>query len=553
MSTILKQYPSSFGEIIGNGKTLEVPPFQRDYSWGEEEWDDLWQDILNLDSQKDHYMGYIVLQGTETDKRFTIIDGQQRIATLSILILGIVKLLKDRGDEIRAEQVRELYLSKTDIITQTAIPKLKLNYNNEVMYGGKLLQLTIPDKFLGLKSSEIKLVNAFNYFYQQLIKLFKTEPTENLLQFLEKKLDIRLFFTVIVVEEESDAYTIFETLNARGVRLSSTDLFRNYLFSRIFSRGAGNISHEERKWHRINDLLGNLDINTFLWHIWTTQFEVCSRKTNLFKSIKNKLQTPPDGLKLLNQLHESAPIYSALANAQSNFWNSEIQTLIEELNILEAKTTFGLLVNAWQKWSEQDFKKLLKEIIALYFRYSTIGGLNPNEWEIACNKAAFALYQEKVNSPKELITQYFKDIYIGDDSFKNDFQNKIINTRRYNRLVKYILSKIEEQLSRSKPDIYARGISVEHILPENPDEHWHEYFEDPDAYIYRLGNLTLLESSKNKDADRLPFSEKIKIYESSHYTLSSKGLDYEFWNPSRIAIRQREMANIAAGVWRKGG
>jgi uncharacterized protein with ParB-like and HNH nuclease domain len=78
MSTFLKQEQPTFGALAGNGRTFEVPPFQRDYSWDKEEWEDLWLDLIGLDEEGDNYMGYVVLQETKDSKNFLIIDGQQR-------------------------------------------------------------------------------------------------------------------------------------------------------------------------------------------------------------------------------------------------------------------------------------------------------------------------------------------------------------------------------------------------------------------------------------------------------------------------------------------
>ncbi|MEZ4987546.1 MAG: DUF262 domain-containing protein [Saprospiraceae bacterium] len=272
MSTLLKQAQPTFGELCGNGKTYEVPPFQRDYSWDKEEWEDLWLDILALDHEDDHYMGYLVLQETKEPKKSIIIDGQQRITTLSLLVLAAVQYLKTRGDDQRSDDLRKTYLSSRDLVRQTEIPKLKLNYNNEYIYGGKLMQFDLPETMVGLKPSEKRLIEAYKYFLKKITDHFKEEPTTSVTGFITQRIDIKLFFTSITVDGDLNAYKVFETLNARGVKLSTADLLKNFLFSIIYTPNSGSITHEERKWHRINDVLGKTDVTTYIRHFWNARF-----------------------------------------------------------------------------------------------------------------------------------------------------------------------------------------------------------------------------------------------------------------------------------------
>ena len=90
-----EQSRPTFSEIIGNGKTFAVPNYQRNYSWYYDEWEDLWLDIEELSHDENHYMGYVVLKRTNNPKHYEIIDGQQRITTLSIICLACISLLQD--------------------------------------------------------------------------------------------------------------------------------------------------------------------------------------------------------------------------------------------------------------------------------------------------------------------------------------------------------------------------------------------------------------------------------------------------------------------------
>jgi uncharacterized protein with ParB-like and HNH nuclease domain len=552
MSTLLKQEQPTFGSLAGNGRTFEVPPFQRDYSWDKEEWEDLWLDLIGIDEEGDHYMGYVVLQETKESKNFLIIDGQQRITTISILIIAAVKLLQDRGDIERSELLRNTYLSYKEPTSLIYKTKLKLNRNNDYVYTSQLLQLQIPQYTAGLKPSEKRLINAFKYFNTELAKYFKDKKTESITAFVSKKVDEKLFFTSITVGDDIDAYKVFETLNARGVKLSTADLLKNYLFSKVFSRAEGEVESLEKKWYRINDLLGKTDITNYIRHFWNSRNYPAERKATLFKTIKKKVESYELSIDLINSLDESVLIYSALTNPDSEIWVGEQTKYIGEINILEVSQCFPLLMIAKQKFIEKEFTKLLRDIVALSFRYNTIGGQNPNELERVYGKASVAIFKGEIVSSKDVFSKHLKDVYMDDNSFKNDFKNKQLNTNKYNVLVKYILAKLEVQYGGTEFVLTNKNLTIEHILPENPTDEWVSNFQNADVqeYIFRIGNLTLLESAKNKEADRKPFEEKQVIYLTSNFKVSKEQINYSIWNVSSIQARQSDMANKAATVWK---
>ncbi len=554
MSTLLKQEQPTFGSLAGNGRTFEVPAFQRDYSWDKEEWEDLWLDLIGLDEEGDHYMGYVVLQETKESKKFLIIDGQQRISTISILIIAAVNLLKDRGDTERSELLRHTYLSYKEPTSLIYKTKLKLNRNNDYVYSSQLLQLQIPQYIASPKPSEKRLIGAFKYFYTELNKHFKSvnNNTEEIAAFISKKVDEKLFFTSIIVGDDIDAYKVFETLNARGVKLSTADLLKNYLFSKVFSRSEGEVEILEKKWYRINDLLGKTDITNYIRHFWNSKNYPTERKATLFKTIKKKVDTYELSIEMINSLDDSVLIYSALNNPDSEVWTGDQSKYINEVNILDVSQCYPLLLIAKLKLAETEFTKLLRDLVTISFRYNTIGGLNPNELERVYGKASVAIYKGEVLTSNEVFTKYLKEVYLDDNSFKNDFKSKQINTNKYNQLVKYILSKLEIQFGGIELELTNKNLTIEHILPENPNDEWASEFQNVDIqdYIFRIGNLTLLESAKNKYADRKAFEEKQAIFVTSNFKLSNEATNYSTWNVSSISNRQLNMANKAASAWK---
>jgi len=552
MSTLLKQEQPTFGSLAGNGKTFEVPPFQRDYSWDKEEWEDLWLDIIGLDDEGDHYMGYVVLQETKESKNFLIIDGQQRITTISILIIAAVKLLTERGDKERAELIRNSYLSYKEPASLIYKTKLKLNRNNDYVYTSQILQLQIPQYTASLKPSEKRLISAYKYFLSELTNYFQDDTSESIASFISKKIDEKLFFTSITVGDDIDAYKVFETLNARGVKLSTADLLKNYLFSKVYSRAIGELDSLEKKWYRINDLLGKTDLTNYIRHFWNSRYYPSERKATLFKTIKKKVHDYEASIGLINDLDNSVVIYTALTNHDSELWSLEQSKYISEINVLDVSQCFPLLMVSKQKLSDTEFTKILRDIVNLSFRYNTIGGQNPNELERVYGKASVAIFNNEIATAREVFKNFLKDVYIDDNSFKNDFKNKQINTNKYNLLTKYILSKLELSYGGIEPVLNSKDVTIEHILPQNPNDFWAENFQNVDIedYIYRLGNLTLLELNRNKEAERKSFQEKQQLFATSNYKLSNEKINYETWNVSSISSRQNDMSNRATTIWK---
>ncbi len=226
----------TYRQLMGNGLRYEVPKFQRDYSWEAEQWDDLWQDIQALlaNENNEHYMGYLVLQ-TSNNREFQIIDGQQRLTTISIIILATLKCINNlieigidpENNLKRKESLQNSYIGYIDPVTLISNNKLKLNRNSDDYYKQYLVLLKdLPLR--NINTSEKHMRECFFWYYEKIIKEFKTG--ESLAAFIDSIVD-KLFFTVIEVTDQLNAFKVFETLNARGVQLSSSDLLKNYLFS----------------------------------------------------------------------------------------------------------------------------------------------------------------------------------------------------------------------------------------------------------------------------------------------------------------------------------
>ena len=546
----------TYRQLMGNGLRYEIPKFQRDYTWEAEHWDDLWQDIRALLANEDneHYMGYLVLQ-TSNNKEFQIIDGQQRLTTMSLLILSTLKCLKELVDSgIEAENnlkrknsLLNSYIEYVDPVTLISNNKLKLNRNSDDYYKQHLVLL----KELPLRNtnaSEKHMRECFNWYYDRIKKEFNTG--ESLAAFIDNIVD-KLFFTVIEVTDQLNAFKVFETLNARGVQLSSADLLKNYLFFVVDETKPhiSEIEELENIWSKIVGKLGEQKFEDYLRYYWNSIHKSVGKK-NLFKTIKGSIKSKYQVFELIRNLNDTADIYLAIQNPEDEFWRDkpEIRKSLKELKLFQIRQINSLFLSALRNLEVENFKKLAKICSVISFRYNIIGGLNPNAQEDVYNTVAL-----KISSNKRFEVADFQTIYVSDLNFENDFSTKEFkNTTRNHKIVKYILSKIEVYQHRNEIDPESDLFTIEHILPENADDTWGNFtFEEINRSVYRIGNLTLLEKKLNREADQKAYVEKIVLFAQSNSELTKTLPDnFNTWNEDKLAARQRELAKHAKAIWK---
>lgn len=551
----------TFNTIIGNGKSYQVPIFQRDYSWDRDDWEDLWNDIQEIPNDKTHYLGYLVLQPTAdgTEESFWVIDGQQRLTTLSILALAVIALLDnwskagiDTNDNtIRKEKLTERYIGNYSLSKLTISPKITLNRNNDDYYKSWLLNYRTPSAIAKLKPSQRLLQKAFNYYYDQVQARFNENKSgAEVSDFLEKIVGNGIVFTQIIVSNDLDAFKVFETLNARGVKLSTADLLKNYLFNFTHQLGAIDLEEAERRWQNINDTIKTHDLTTFIRHYWNSRYKQ-ERQQGLFKAIKREIHTPQQAFEFLDSLEKITPYYTAFTNPHDELWDKEETKHLKVIDILNVTTCFSLMISAITYLPRTEFKILLRELAVIVFRYN-ISDLNPNEAERVFSKVANDIANSSIKTAKDAVLA-LKNIYVPDDNFEQAFSTVSVNTKRKKELVKYIIIKLENQIAGTDYQPEEAIATIEHILPENPGDVWSEQFPMTlqEDYIYRLGNYTLLEASINKKLhNEMQYDEKVQAYKTSTYTLSNTYCDYEKFDPEVIALRQDKMARIAKGIWK---
>jgi hypothetical protein len=554
-------------QLLGNGLSYHVPPFQRDYSWTDDEWDDLWQDIIALfeeDGEPAHYMGYLVLQSSDS-KRFDIIDGQQRITTLSVMILAGLAYLQDLVDagqdadnnRRRKEHLQNSYIGYVDPVSLVPRSKLELNRHNNRFYQTYLVPLErMPQR--NLHASEHQLRKAFNWFKERFSSRFgrTAESGQQFAAMLDALVD-KLFFTVITVTDELNAFKVFETLNARGVRLSATDLLKNYLFSLISS---GELHEAEMKaleerWERIVGLLGSESFPEFLRIFWNSRNKLV-RKSDLFKTIRRRIATREDAFALVRELDHSAETYAALRDPGHDGWNSDEREALQQLMMFNVRQPLAMLMACYRSFYDRErvsFSRILRAVSVVSLRYNVICGFQTHEQERVYNDIARKLSEGDYTCLKDVL-QALSDVYPNDRTFKTSFTAKTLKTTnsRNKKVVRYILFALEKQRSGQDFDFESSAYNLEHILPENPSEAWNYMDENQqERCIYRLGNMTPMEAGDNRDLGNAGYIEKQGVYRNSQFQITRGVAErYDEWDEAKIEARQKSLAEIAATVWK---
>lgn len=544
----------TFQELIGNGVKYQVPRFQRDYAWDKEQWEDLWSDIETLKEERHHYMGYIVLQ-RKSQHDFEVVDGQQRLITLSLVVLAAMKniqLLINKNNEAsenteRLRVLTERYIGAKNPISLKVDSKLSLNRNNSSNFKLLCSNLDVPNK-RGQTHTNKLLNKCFKFFESKKMG----NSGQEIAEFIEQ-VSSGMIFTKIVVQDDLNAYKVFETLNARGVQLSTPDLLKNYIFSVVTSNDA--VSEDElndldESWSEIVLQLGESNFTDFIRYHHNFQAPLVTKK-GLFSSVQKLANTPEKAYAYLRSLSEYAPVYASLLNPHDEWWANqdvvyrEVKKYLEGFDLFNIKQPFTILMAAFYQFSADEFVKLTRYFYILAMRYNVICHYSPNEQESTYNQIAIKIFSKEFTRASHVKnSEHFKKLYPSDEAFFNAFEFHKMPSRQSSKKIRFLLAEIETYLGH-KTD-YSKT-TLEHICPYNPDENWHDYFgEGVNDVQDRLGNVVLLEKDELK---RATFEEKKKVYLKTHYPLAHKVAEYSEWNMQNLNDYQSWLSEQAVKTW----
>ncbi|BDQ67845.1 DUF262 domain-containing protein [Shewanella xiamenensis] len=545
----------NFNELIGGSNKYLVPRFQRDYAWDIEQWEDLWSDINSLDEEGFHYMGYIVLQQKE-QYQFEVIDGQQRLVTLSLIVLAAMKAIKtmiskgedEQENQERLDEITKKFVGTKNFVSLKVVSKLELNRNNNRFFQKICSTLEAPNN-RGMTSTNKLIRKCFDFFSQ---KHFGNTGSE-IAQFIAD-LSSSMVFTKIIVQDDLNAYKVFETLNARGVQLSTPDLLKNYLFS-IVTKDV-NFDEEElndldEQWSEIIAQLGESNVSDFVRYHHNSHRKMVTKK-ELFSSMRKAVNTPEEAYSYLKSLIEHAPVYASLINPSDAWWAEQPQEYRDALQYLvgirlfNIKQPLTILMPAFEKLTPIEFVKTVKYLYVLSIRYNVICHLSPSEQESIYNQIAMKVSSGEYSRASHIKNgDEFKRIYPDDNTFFNAFEFHRMPSRQTAKKIRFLLSEIENHLGFHCD---FNKTTLEHICPYNPEKQWIDYFgEGVNDVKDRLGNMLLMDKD---DLKRVDFENKKIAYSSSRYKLANKVAEFKNWDLDSVNEQQKWLASLAVQTWR---
>lgn len=560
--------------IVGVGNQLKnfrffVPRYQRSYEWKTEHIEDLFKDIFNAfkQGQREYFLGSIVV--SSLDDSLELIDGQQRLATITILIAEIRNYYLRKQDTRRGTLIEENYLfvSELEEEEEEQQPRLKLSADDNEVFQSTILnqnkiQLDLSNK---PKGSHLNIINAAELARKFIDKIEAEEANpDSTLAGLIKYIRDSVKLIRVDVPDYANAFTIFETLNARGLELTEADLIKNHLFSISGNR----VDEVENKWVSMRSIIQTIEkeqeVVSFIKYYYASKYEAV-RKKELYKGIKNKATNQQQAIKLAITLEENAKRYVAILNSDDNYWNDfNKRTLIK--NYVRTINEFGiihsrpLLLAILEHFDKKEIEKSLKVLISWSIRFRISGSVSSGTFENQFSQRAVDVRNGYDKNGRSVTTaedlSRLMDIVPKDSEFEDKFAEASITSSNFARYVLRILEREEQSVKEPETIINAdeSDVNLEHVLPQNPSSNWgHISAEDAQVYYNRIGNLALLQKTPNSKIGNTSPIDKQPTLSASEIRLTrmigNEILATGTWNILQIKERQKKLAKLAVKAW----
>lgn len=573
----LQAYTRTIQDIFSMDKKYFIPRFQREYSWANEQLNELWKDIIfNIKKEdndflkpSDYFIGSLVLVGEDTSDQLEIVDGQQRMTTLTILLSALVEAF-NRIDSNLADGTY-VYIEGRD---RKFNPYFRLITETSKPFFQRAIQYKQKDLSIATNTEEKTLLSAFKFFENKLkkkslISYFNEEKDTDLdekdndhyLLCLEAIRDqiLKLETVYITVPTRQEAYTIFETLNAKGMDLSTIDLIKNSIFQFVPEEHPTDFAKE--KWDEIKNIIRERDqdanLSMFFRHFWVSKYEGATEK-NIYRSFNRHVSKTEKTMRdLLIDLETESKLYKTIANPKETDWNKEaigVYNSLRALKTFNISSTYSLVLALLvqynnKKVSLKQLKSCVEALEKFHFIFSAVCSSRASGLESKYGKYARSLRKaEDSNECYKLIQEIIKDlkeklpIYDIFSSKWDELEYTEQNDKK-KKIVQYIFAKWEANISKTD-ELVISNITIEHINPQSSNE----------KLIGKLGNLLPLSGLINSTIGNADFNKKVESYRDSRLETVKEFVDtygeYKIWDEDAIIKRTSAMAHFAYNnIW----
>ena len=540
---------------------LAVPLNQRPYAWKDDPVETLFHDLTKAfdNSQPIYFLGTIVL--TEASRGIReVADGQQRLATISILVAAIRDYLIELGDVQGAQQYQSEYLIKYDPPSGQYRAKLNLNVqDNEYFLNNILLPPSDrPTDTKQIYTSNERLqsaaIKAREHVRNITAALASKEKAKRLYEWIEYLSVSALIIAITVPQKVSNSFRMFETLNARGVRASQIDILKNYLLDLSGDSKTQAHTHWMSMLSVIESHGGDELLLDFIRHLWISQYGPTT-EPELGDSFEEKIRSERKALDFLALLDSAASDYVAiLTPMQSPRWAtfpSDTRKTIDIItNDLGGKQIRPLMLAITRNFSQEEAVKAFRSFLSWSVRFLIVGGAGGGKLERFYGVNALDVTKKEITTIKDL-NEKMADVIPRDKQFEEEFSRSTVKKAN---LARYYLRAIELYRAKEKlPQLLINedpnAVNLEHVLPVTPSEEWDLDAETASVYYKRIGNMVLLGSKDNVELGNKSFEEKRKILAASPMGITKEVAEYSMWGPEEIKIRQIQLAKDAPKVW----
>ncbi|QUW27771.1 DUF262 domain-containing protein [Bacillus cereus] len=553
-------YDRTIAQIFNSEVKYIIPRFQREYSWTKDEISEFWSDIIdNIEEteqgfvNKEYFIGSLVLV-EESEYAYHVVDGQQRLTTITVLFSALIETFLKNNNEGLANGLYN-FVEGRDL---NADRFFKLVNENPRPFFQKAIQNLEKEELKPSSKEEQRINEAYSYFFEKINSLKSNYSTlEAHIEFLKairnQILSLKTIF--ISVNDMDEAYTIFETLNSKGISLTTTDLIKNDIFKVLNYEHPIDDAKESWKTILSNTKSSHKDtsINTFIRHYWLSKYEFITHN-RLYKAYKKQQINEVENMKaFLNELLAESYVYKMISNPDMSDWKQheekQIFFSLEALNIFKVtqlKTILLSLIAQRKKGivSLTQLKSAIRMLENFHFIFTAISsdraaGLE-GKYSTIARKIRNAKKKTEINDALKELNDYLIDKKPNYEKFERGFMKlKFTNNNTSDKkLIQYILKRFEEKRHTTE-ELFIGNISLEHIVPQ----------ADGTEGLELIGNLLPIDQKLNQMADRKSFKDKLVVFSDSDLKLIQEFIsDYntkDEWTTEDIIQRTKKMAKEA--------